>query len=72
VGHVGIHDEYKVASGVLDTVDVCGTEAEFACTGAENDAVGTEGLLELFGDFKCSVGRGVVDDDDFKFEIAVD
>lgn len=69
VGEVGVHDDDKVASDELETVDVGRSETEFTSAGLEED-VGRVGLDELLGDFLGSIGGSVVDDDEFPIEVA--
>ena len=71
VAEICVHDDHKVARGILEAVYVCGSQSEFPGAGAELDAVWVCGL-ELFSDFLRAVWRGVVDDDDFPVKIAAD
>jgi hypothetical protein len=70
VGEVGVHDDDKVASDKLETVDVGRSETKFTSAGFEED-VGRVDLDELLGDFLGSIGGSVVDDDEFPIEVAV-
>lgn len=74
VGEVCVHDDDKVSLGELEAMHVGGSQTEFARAGLEDDALlgfGVVGGDELFGDILGSVGRAVVDDDDFPVEGAV-
>lgn len=65
VGKVGVHDDYKVPGRKLETVDVGGSESEFARAGFEKDLVGAVDVHQLFRDILGAVRGGVVDDDEF-------
>lgn len=70
VAEVGVHDDDKVAGDELQAVDVGRSEAQLAGARLEDD-VGGVGLDELVGDILGSVGRAVVDDDEFPVQVAV-
>jgi hypothetical protein len=70
VAEVGVHDDDIVSCCELQTVDVGGSEAEFAGAGAQLDVLRADGGDELFGDFLRAVGGAVVDDDDFPVEVS--
>lgn len=70
VAEVGVHDDDIVAGRELKTVDVGGSQAEFACSWVQFDVQRADGGDELFGDVLGAVGRAVVDDDDFPVEVA--
>lgn len=69
VGEIRVHDDDEVACRILETVDVCGAEPEFAGAGVEFYARAV-GFDELFGDGLRAVGGTVVDDEDFPVEFA--
>lgn len=62
VREVGIHDDHEVARRILQTVDVCCSEAEFAGARIEFYAVCAVGFDQLFCDCLGAVGGAVVDD----------
>lgn len=70
VAEVGVHDNHKVAAGVLQAVDVRGAEAEFARARLEHDVLGAPEPLQLFGDLERAVRGAVVHDDDFPVQVA--
>jgi hypothetical protein len=72
VREVGVHDDDEVAAGVLQAVDVGGTEAEFAGARVEFYAVRAVGFDELLCDGLRAIGAAVVDDDDFPVEFAAE
>jgi hypothetical protein len=57
VAEVGVHDDDIVSCCELQTVDVGGSEAEFAGAGAQLDVLRADGGDELFGDFLRAVGE---------------
>lgn len=69
VAKVGVHDDDKVARRKLQAVDVGGAEAELAGARLEED-VRLVRLDQLVGDFLCSIGRSVVDNDELPVELA--
>lgn len=50
---------------------VGGAQAELAGAGADLNAFGGVGFLELGGDFLGAVGGAVVDDDEFPVEVTI-
>ena len=71
VREVGVHDYYIVSGGVLEAVDVGGSQAELAGARVQFDVQGADGGDELFGDFLGAVGGSVVDDYYFPVEVSV-
>lgn len=71
MAEVGVHNDNKVARGVLKTVNVGGSKAKLAFTGLQVDMFGAPELLELFGDFQGAVGGAIVDDDNFPVQVAI-
>ena len=68
---VGVHDDDEVSRGILQAVNVCGAEAEFAGAGVELYSVGAVGFDELLCDGLRAVWRAIVDDDDLPVELTV-
>lgn len=69
VAEVGVHDDDEVAGDELQAVDVGRSETQLSSARLEDD-VGGVGLDELVGDILGSVGRAVVDNDEFPIQVA--
>lgn len=70
VAEVGVHDDDKVARHKLQAMHVGRSQAQLSGPSLEHD-VGSVGRDELVGDFLRSVGRAVVDDDEFPIQLAI-
>ena len=69
MGEIGVHDDHKGPRGVLESVDVGGTQTKFAGTGFEDDAASVE-ILELLSYLQGAIRGAVIDDDYFPVEVA--
>ena len=65
VREVGVHDDHKITGCIVQAMHVGGAETEFARPGFQDDVGRRVGFLELLGDSKGTVWRGVVDDYNF-------
>jgi hypothetical protein len=70
VAEIGVHDNDEVARHKLQAVNVGSSETQLSGARLEDD-VGSVGLDELVGDFLCSVGGAVVDNDEFPIQLAI-
>lgn len=55
MGHVGVHDDDKVASGSLYSMDIGRSESKLATSRFQDNLVGSIDSLKLLGNLQCSV-----------------
>lgn len=70
VRQVSVHDHHKVAAGQFQARRVRGAEAQLAGARLQNDPVAAVRVHQGAHHVGGAVGGGVVDDDDFKVEVA--
>ena len=71
VTKISIHKHNVVVPAPLKTMDVCRTEAQFACSCSKNDLVRAVDLLQILDSFLSAIWRVIINDDDFHFNLPV-
>lgn len=66
MGHVGVHDDDKVAGGSLYPVDVGRSKSKLAASRLKDNLVGPIDSLKLLGNLQCSIRRPIINDYNLK------
>lgn len=63
MGHISIHDKYKIASRALDAVNIGSTKPKFPRTRTKDDFVFAIDMFELLSNLDGVIWRVIIDDD---------